>query len=158
MGAPKGNQFWKLVKNPTGRPLKIESPEIMWKKACEYFEWCDNTPLETYESEISLKETKEKSKEYLRVYTIEGVYLYLGVTRQTFENYGTKDEYKEFFAVVGAIKNVVYKQKFEGASSGLFNANIIARDLGLADKKDITSDGEKITSTMVVNGIEIEIG
>jgi hypothetical protein len=31
----------------------------------------------------------------------------------------------------------MYAQKFEGAASGAFNANIIARDLGLADKTEM---------------------
>ena len=33
--------------------------------------------------------------------------------------------------------------KFEGAAAGLLHANIIARDLGLADKKDITQNKEQ---------------
>ncbi len=48
-------------------------------------------------------------------------------------------------AVITRIKETIFTQKFEGASADLLNANIIARDLGLADKKDITSDGDKIT-------------
>ena len=32
---------------------------------------------------------------------------------------------------------VIRTQKFEGASAGLLNANIIARDLGLSDKTEL---------------------
>lgn len=39
--------------------------------------------------------------------------------------------------VTTRIDEIIYKQKFEGAAVGAFNANIIARDLGLADKKDV---------------------
>ena len=42
----------------------------------------------------------------------------------------------------------MYSQKFEGAASGIFNANIIARDLGLSDKQDITTGGEKLSSKL----------
>ena len=42
----------------------------------------------------------------------------------------------------------MFEQKFAGAAVGLFNANIIARDLGLADKQDITTNGESITKSM----------
>jgi hypothetical protein len=33
----------------------------------------------------------------------------------------------------------MYEQKFSGAAAGLLNPNIIARDLGLADKSEIAS-------------------
>jgi hypothetical protein len=44
MGAPKGNQFWKL-RSKHGRDTLFESPEKMWEAACEYFQWCDDNPL-----------------------------------------------------------------------------------------------------------------
>ena len=51
--------------------------------------------------------------------------------------------------VIERIEQTVYSQKFEGAAAGLLNANIIARDLGLADRRedkiDVTSGGESIT-------------
>ena len=43
-----------------------------------------------------------------------------------------------------SIEKTIYKQKFDGATAGSFNANIIARDLGLKDKTDITSDDKPI--------------
>ncbi len=46
-----------------------------------------------------------------------------------------KEEYKDFFGVYTRISQIIRTQKFEGAAVGLFNANIIARDLGLADKQ-----------------------
>ncbi|MFC0183379.1 terminase small subunit [Pseudarcicella hirudinis] len=44
---------------------------------------------------------------------------------------------KIFLEVITRIEEIVYVQKFEGAAVGAFNANIIARDLGLADKQNI---------------------
>lgn len=35
------------------------------------------------------------------------------------------------------VEEIIRTQKFEGAAVGAFNANIIARDLGLSDKKEI---------------------
>ena len=49
-----------------------------------------------------------------------------------------------------------YQQKFEGATTGKFNANIIARDLGLVDKQKLTvSDDSKITVS--VSGKDIKL-
>jgi hypothetical protein len=58
---------------------------------------------------------------------------------------GKNDETsKDFSNVITRIRETIFNQKFEGAASGFFNANIIARDLGLKDSKDITSAGESI--------------
>lgn len=141
MPAPKGNQFWKLVPDP-GRKKDYARPDLLWKKACEYFDWCDNNPIETLETEESLKESKEKRKYYPVPYTLEGVWLYLGLSKQGFENYGTKEGYEAFFDVIRQIKDIVRTQKFEGASVGLFNANIIARDLGLSEKQEVKQQTE----------------
>ena len=43
MGAPKGNQFWKL-RSKHGRDKLFTTPELLWQAACEYFEWCENNP------------------------------------------------------------------------------------------------------------------
>ena len=41
--------------------------------------------------------------------------------------------------------------KYEGAAVGAFNANIIARDLGLTDRKDLTSsDGTMIPKPTIL--------
>ena len=52
----------------------------------------------------------------------------------------------EFSSVITRIRETIYQQKFEGAAVGAFNANIIARDLGLADKtiNDTTIKGAKV--------------
>ena len=38
--------------------------------------------------------------------------------------------------VIACVEQVIFQNKFEGAVAGFFNANIIARDLGLADKQE----------------------
>ena len=40
--------------------------------------------------------------------------------------------------VIREAEEIIRRQKFEGASADLLNANIIARDLGLADKAEFT--------------------
>ena len=47
------------------------------------------------------------------------------------------------------MEEIIRQQKFEGAAANLLNANIIARDLGLADKAEITGrDGGPIETKM----------
>lgn len=46
---------------------------------------------------------------------------------------------KDFSGITTQVEEIVRTQKFEGASADLLNANIIARDLGLADKHEGTT-------------------
>lgn len=134
MGAPSGNEFWKL-RSRHGREKIFSSPEVLWESACEYFEWCENHPWK--KKDWVGKDALEVERETARPFTLSGLCLFLDIDEQTLENYGTKPEYKDFFGIVTRIKRTVYTQKFEGAAVGAYNANIIARDLGLRDKKDI---------------------
>ena len=46
------------------------------------------------------------------------------------------EESKKYSSVITRARAKCYAQKFEGAAVGAFNGNIIARDLGLADKTE----------------------
>lgn len=145
MAANKGNQFWKL-RNKHGRDKLFASSSLLWEAACEYFEWCEKNPMVEY----GWGGTK---KNILRPYTLSGLCLYLDVNTQYFTDFkkALPEGEQDFSLVINKIEQTIYTQKFEGAAVGLFNANIIARDLGLKDSTDVTSGGEKIT------GFTIEI-
>ena len=53
------------------------------------------------------------------------------------------NRYKDYAAILHAIKLEMYEDKYTGAAAGIFNQNIIARDLGLADKKEIKAEVEQ---------------
>lgn len=72
----------------------------------------------------------------MRAYTWAGLENFLDMSDQGLSNYKTKPEYKDFFGVITRIERIMYDQKFTGAAAGFLNPNIIARDLGLADKKE----------------------
>lgn len=149
MAAPIGNQFWRL-RSKHGRDKLFASPELLWDAACEYFEWCDKNPWEKNEAIKSgdLAGTVMKVPTE-RPYTLTGLCLYLDVTSTYFFDFkeglmdslnNDKDadtqKIKDFSNIITRIEETIYTQKFEGAAVGAFNANIIARDLGLAEKKE----------------------
>ncbi len=139
MSAPKQNQFWKMADPEClGRPRNFESPSILWTKAKEYFQECDDNPLLRTETTTSDKGIYDKVFAHRVPYTWEGLYVYLGISHL--------DHYKEledFLGIITHIGNIIRNQKFTGAAAGLFNANIIARDLGLSDKTETTLKGSK---------------
>ena len=129
MGAPKGNQFWKL-RTKHGRNKLFQTPEILWEECVKYFEWCDNNPITVQDSRYT-KETVFVS--HKRPYTWEGLELFLDI--ESLRDYKTKESFKDFQQVISRVTKIIYNQKFSGAAIGIFNANIIARDLGLVDKQ-----------------------
>ena len=80
----------------------------------------------------------------LRPFTIQGLCLYLDCNCQYFTDFeqalsGKTDEIsKDFSLIVTRIRETIYNQKLSGAAAGFFNANIIARDLGLSEKTNVT--------------------
>lgn len=152
MAAPKGNQFWKLA-DPSclGRPLIFKTPLELWSKAKEYFQYCDENPFEVVET-VTGSKRYEKITRHKIPYTWEGLYAYLGISH--LDDYKKR---KDFSGIIRHIGNIIRNQKFSGAAAGLFNANIIARDLGLRDKHDHTSNGETLPAMgqMIVKRIPI---
>lgn len=152
MAAPAGNKFWQN-RTRHGREKIFTSPELMWAAAEEYFEWCDANPW--------MKKELMKSGELVgqlvdvptqRPYTLSGLCIYLDVNTVYFNQfkYNLPEGEKDFSKVIASIEEVIYTQKYEGAAVGVFNANIIARDLGLRDKQDIdhTTKGEIIQNVI----------
>lgn len=150
MGAPSGNQFWKL-RSKHGRDTLFESPDLLWEAAEEYFEWCENNPL--IEVDYKGKDAERVEIPKMRAFTLEGLCLYLGCNTAYFRNYlnqERKDE-KDFSSVFTRIYETIRNQKFTGAASGFLNATIIARDLGLRESTDITTGGDKIQAPPPIN-------
>ena len=79
--------------------------------------------------------------------TIAGLCLFLDIDKTTWENYRANPD---FFRVCQEVENGIYQQKFTGASADLLNASIIARDLGLADKQDLTSSDGSMSPPKII--------
>lgn len=139
MAAPIGNQFWKL-RSKHGRDKLFTTPNLLWEAACEYFEWTDKNPL--IQIDFKGKDAERVEIPHVRPYTLHGFVLYCEASTAYFFNFeeslkGKDDKLsKDFLYICTCIRETIYKQKFDGASVGFYNANIIARDLGLTDKTE----------------------
>lgn len=126
------SKFWD-AQPKTGRRRKYINPDDLWADAVEYFTWVYDNPLNEskgfgYQGEVTIEEIPK-----MRAMTIAGLCVFLGIGTSTFDDYSKKVDFSE---VCTKIKEVIYVQKFEGASAGLLSPAIIARDLGLADKQE----------------------
>ncbi|MCE2029279.1 DNA-packaging protein [Sessilibacter corallicola] len=145
-----GNKFWEKRSSHGRKPI-FESPDELEEGAIDYFNWCHDNPL--YEDKVcsfqGMNEHVPLAK--LRAFTIEGLLIRLEISRGTWDNYCEKPDFLE---VTDWIKMVIYTQKFEGAAAGQLNPNIIARDLGLADKQDITATGDLVPFSEIKSGVD----
>ena len=144
MSAPKGHKMW-------GNPIKPKSyePNEFWSEACKYFKWCDKTPWLKNEAIKS----GDRAGEIVQIptqrpYSIEGLCIYLDIHYQTFLNYESKVGYETYFDICSHIRKIIDNQHFEGGMVGAFNANIVTRKLGLADKQEVDN---KNPQTVIIN-------
>lgn len=160
-----GNQFWKK-RAKHGRDKLFETPELMLEAAYEYFQDAKDNPW--YKTEVKVvsggamfgSEVQQVQVPTATPFSLVGLCLYIGCNEAYFRQFKA-DKVKctvDFSTVISEIENIIEKQQFEGAAVGVFNANIIARKLGLVDKKDITTDGEKLPGTVISwGGKEIKV-
>lgn len=138
MAPPIGNQFWK-ARSKHGRNRLFESAELLWEACCEYFQWVEDNPLLEMKPFAYQGVVIQEPVARMRAMTINGLCLFLDIDETTWRAWREVDD---FSTVVSKAEKIIYEQKFTGAAADLLNPNIIARDLGLADKKDIgSSDG-----------------
>jgi hypothetical protein len=151
MPAPTGNRFW-LARTTYGRDKLFTSPEILRRACIEYFDYNENNPIMIAETVKFMGSASITEVPTMSPLTVGALCLFLNIDYKTWRNYATGEGYEDYFQVCEWAENVIRHQKFSGACAGVFNASIIARDLGLADKREITGkDGaplSTITTTM----------
>lgn len=135
----QGDPDYWLKRSKRGKPKKLKSPKHLWDLACEYFKSVDDNPF--------------KKNDFIKGGEFAGVivkldqmkpYTWVGLENYLFEKdiiadlndyeLNTDRNYDEYQPVIRAIKKVIWEQSYSGAASNVFNANIIARQLGLIDQ------------------------
>lgn len=133
-----GNRFWE-ARSSHGRHPIFRTPEELWGACVEYFEWAEENPLHeakafAYEGAVTVEPLPK-----MRAMTITGLCLFLDISFSTWDEW--RRSRPDLSEVITRAEAVIYSQKFEGAAAGLLVPNIIARDLGLADKQEHSGPG-----------------
>lgn len=153
MPAPLGNQFWK-ARSSHGRKPIFDSPEKLWEAACEYFEWVEANPISAPQIFSFQGQSWTDDLPKPRPMTVDGLQIFLDISRSCWEDYQARED---FVPVTKQIEQIIRDQKFAGASVGLFNANIIARDLGLKDQtanEHTGADGKPIAHSISISFVD----
>lgn len=145
-----GNRFWEARSSHGAKP-KFTNPDDLWDACTQYFEWVTDNPLLEQKGFAFQGAVTKEDFSKMRAMTIGALCLFIDVARSTWDDW--KNNRPDLSEVITRVEAVIFAQKFEGASADLLNPNIIARELGLADKKEHTGkDGGAIetkdTSTL----------
>ena len=140
-----GNQFWK-ARAKHGRDKIFSTPKCLWDACVEYFQWVEDNPLLEQKIFHTNGQITKDTVSKMRAMTLTGLRLFLGIDAQTWLNYKELDD---FIEVITRAEEIIYEQKFTGAAADMLNPNIIARDLGLADKQEVKQTQDiKVTADM----------
>ncbi len=120
----------------------IGSPEILYSLFESYKKECkENARKENFWSSRSDKQVTIDREKPL---TWDGFDIWLRANKKLsrLDDYkaNKEDRYTEYAYIIRAIGQEIYEDKFTGAVVGIYQNNIIARDLGLSDKRDISGD------------------
>ena len=149
MAAPLGNRFWE-ARSSHGRKPIFETPEDLWEACAEYFDWNQQNPLHECKAFSTKEGIQTIDMPKMRAMTVSGLCIFLDISKQAFGEYRNRDGFGD---VTSRVDEIIRTQKFEGASADLLNPNIIARDLGLADKSELTGkDGSPLVPVINLSG------
>jgi len=124
-----------------GAPRKFETPEILWQHYQDYRLDILMNPI--YVKKWVGKDAKEVKEAHFEPPTWRGfeAYLFEEGIAVNLDRYRRNVEgaYEDFIGIVRAIGADMFRKKFFGASIGIYQHNIIARELGLADVQEVTT-------------------
>ena len=141
------------AKKPPIKQKYIETPEKLWEYFLDYVKHEQSNPMSKVDyvgREGFQVETKLETP-----ITFEGFECYLA-DQEIINDLGdyemNKDNrYTSYATIITRVKKNCFVHNFKGASVGLFNANIIAKKLGLIEK----TDNKHSINVETITGMEI---
>lgn len=150
----------RLFDNLRGRKARY-SPEDLAEEFKLYIADLDENQIEVetnyrYQTSNDERRQQRRSQKYARPPKIlDFVTRWLGMTHQWWYSLPNGRRGADYEAVIERITQYCFDTKFDGAVVGLYNANIIARDLGL--KENIAVSKHTADADMSEEEIEAEI-
>lgn len=139
------------VKETRGRHRKFETPEQMQKAIDAYFDKCDNA-VEWVATKVGPMEIPSPDP-----YTIEGLAVALGMSRQSLLNYSKEERFDGLFVdTIMCAKTRVLNSIVTGSIKGRFNANAsnfnLKNNFGYTEKQEVgISDADSTIKIEIVD-------
>jgi len=151
MPARKTNTYSRLAASYSRNSDNRPTPDSLWEKAREYFQWVEDNPLK--EQKV-FSSGKRLTVNRLRAMTVTGFCVFAGIDRDVYASF-LRDE--AYGTATSRIADVIYTQKFEAAAAGLLETSIVSRELGLREQTDITSNGKNLHIEVIDKETKSEI-
>lgn len=142
-----GNRWWEARSSHGANP-KFETADDLKDACLQYFDWNEANPLFKDQLVTFQGSASHEPVAQMRAMTIGALCMFIDIGQDTWSEW--RKSRSDLSAVIAWAESVIYRQKFEGASADLLNANIIARDLGLADKKELSSPDGTMTPRTII--------
>lgn len=142
-----GNMCWK-DRSKTNSP-KFRTPDELWDAILDYFAWSEDNPL----LETQWKDGGKITLPKMRPLTRGMLCMHIGIAVSTW--YEWKTSRPDLLPVITVAETAMYEQKFGAAAAGFLKENIIARELGLADKSEVSGNNGGPIQTENVSDLEI---
>lgn len=120
----------------------IETPENLWELFKAYVQFEIDNPM--YKVEYVGREGKVVKTPLETPITFEGFECYLQdqdvISDLAHYSNNKDDRYSEYVTIITRIRQNCFVHNFKGAAIGIFSPNLIARKLGLVEKKEVNSN------------------
>ena len=153
---PKEAEFWKARSSFGRRPI-FKSPDDLFKACMEYIQWVHDNPY--YEYKVVGTHFGQAIIEHIpkkRPLTVGSLVLFLDISIVAWMQYA-KERGDDFIYICKVVDEMIRQQKFGGAAAGFFNHAIIARDLGLVERQDVTTGGKNITDSHITVDFNMDV-
>jgi hypothetical protein len=128
----------------------IETPEILWSMFEDYVVNVEVLTYEVIHPKLGVTNLTVKAP-----ITMEGFKVYGHEKGFTLQHYidNTDNSYSEYREIISRIKDFIFKHNFNRAAVGIFKEQLISKQLGLIEKKEIEGKHE----VEIFKGIDLDV-
>lgn len=122
------------------------TPEQLMQLVVNYFEWAETNAIKAGAESSFQGRTYQDTITRPRVFTWNGLTLFLGVSTGIIQRWKRQPGYME---VLDFADQVIREQKYQYAANGMINTNMIAKELGIdkGDTFNISANAEAEANT-----------
>lgn len=118
-----------------GKPKYIETPEALWDLFQSYIANIETLTYEVVHPKLGVTQLSVKAP-----VTMEGFKTFGHNNGVTIKHYidNPDNAYDNYRTIITRIKDYIFQYNFNRAAVGIYKENLIARQLGIADKQETT--------------------
>ena len=147
--------FWTAHSSKNKNPsveVEYTSPEDLWEACCEYFQWCEDNPIDLSVHTFSQGTLTKGDVEKPRAMSLSAMCRFIGISQNEWKK--IKLGYPNWSRTMQMAEEVITTQLYEYGAADVINANFIARAIGLADKNQLVGAGAN-GEHLMVNSLDV---